>query len=97
MMGKSLIFYHSIFRRPAQDAPAGSGEGKENAALPEKNGQSGKMRREHIKIDKMGGTWYIRLAGKNGKVSHFPAKEVRDVVTYGDILHTRWSSSVLRL
>lgn len=36
MMGKSLIFYHSIFRRPAQDAPAGSGEGKENAALPEK-------------------------------------------------------------
>ena len=55
------------------------------------------MRREHIKIDKMGGTWYIRLAGKNGKVSHFPAKEVRDVVTYGDILHTRWSSSVLRL
>ncbi len=43
------------------------------------------MRREHIKIDKMGGTWYIRLAGKNGKVVHFPAKGVCDVVTYGDM------------
>ena len=43
------------------------------------------MRRKHIKIDKMGETWYIRLAGKNGKVVHFPAKGVRDVVTYGDM------------
>ena len=43
------------------------------------------MRREHIKIDKMGGTLYIRLAGKNGKVVHFPAKGVCDVVTYGDM------------
>ena len=43
------------------------------------------MRRKHIKIDKMGGTWYIRLAGKNGKVVHFPAKGVRDVVTYADM------------
>lgn len=42
MMGKSLIFYHSIFRRPAQDAPAGSSEGKENAALPEKTDKAAK-------------------------------------------------------
>lgn len=27
----------------------------------------------------------MRLAGKNGKVVHFSAKGVRDVVTYGDM------------
>lgn len=55
------------------------------------------MRLEHIKIDKMGGTWYIRLAGKNGKVVHFLAKGVRDVVTYGDMFTYTLASSVLRL
>ena len=36
------MLYHSILRRPAQDAPAGSGEGKENAALPEKTDKTAK-------------------------------------------------------
>ncbi len=37
------------------------------------------------KLTKGARAWYDGRVGKNGKVVHFPAKGVRDVVTYGDM------------